>query len=357
MHMAIDNFPGDSRRTYAVESTSHRHNHLNSADAASFLSQFASASRSGDCARCLESTSRLSAILMDNRNRSRLAGAGAACVLATAFRSFAGGGSNTEPVLKAILAAMVLFFPIDDEEVFLDIGSPESLDSIVSILKYGDSLGKLNALLLLKEIVCFDRELARAAARIDGLIEALMSVIRAPISPRDSKTSLLATFHLVVSADEWVAKSFVKMGLVDLIIEFIVDSKSERKMSEAALAAFDRLCGFAEGREKAYENALTVPVLVVRMFGISDLATEFAVSSLWKLCTNWKGGEENGEMVGCVIEALQDGVFLKLLMLLQVECSKVARESATKLLKFLKNYGTGLECIDTMDFRGLRRPF
>lgn len=364
MNPATENVAGDNRRTKkALPSTSYHHNRLTTADAVSFLSQFASAGRRGDRARCLKLASKLRAFSADNnRNRSRLASAGAASVLASAFRSFAGGSSG-ERVLEEILAAMVLVMPIDDEEVFLDIGCLESLYSLVSILKFGDSLGRQNALLVLKEILRFDRDLARAAARIDGLIEALMSVIRVPISPRARKASLLAAFYIVRFSDSWIAERFVKMELVDFVLEFLADSGSERKMTEAALAAFDRLCDCVKGREKAYKNALTVQVLVVKMFEISDLATELAVSSLWKLCKNWEGGEEQGEMVGCVIEALQVGVFLKLLMLLQLECSKVARERATKLLKFLNDYGAGagaglgLGCIDTRDFRGIRRPF
>lgn len=294
-----------------------------------------------------------------NKNCRRLAAAGAACVLAASFRAMAAAGGELLDTLSEILSALVLVFSIDDEEVFWDIGSPESLDAIAGILQSGDPSARLNAILVLKQIVSFDKDLARAAGRIDGLIESLLSLIRdptSPISPRGKRASLLAAFHLVDSSEEWTTASFVRMGVVPLVLESLVDSQSEKRVSEAALAAFDKVCSSELGREKAYGNALTVPVLVKKMLGVSDLATDLAVSSLWKLCKNWVEGK--GEIVGeggCVVEALQAGAFVKLLMLLQVELRDEVKETATELLRVFNEHGNGLGCVDSRDFRGLRR--
>ena len=99
-----------------------------------------------------------------------------------------------------------------------------------------------------------------------------------------------------------------------------------------------------------------MPVLVKKMFRVSDMATEFVVSALWKLCKNYKEEEEEGERRGgCLVEALQVGAFQKLLLLLQVGCGGSTKEKATDLLKLLNGYTSRAECIDTMDFRGLKR--
>ncbi|KAG0492733.1 hypothetical protein HPP92_006131 [Vanilla planifolia] len=331
---------------------------LTAAEAFSILSQLALASRRGERSLCRKSAATVRALASaSDRNRRRLAASGAACVLAAAFRGFSrGGGSESFDILCGILSSLVLVFSFEDEEVLSDLGSPESLDSIVLILRCGDSSERRNAALVLKEIFSFDGDLARAAARVEGLIEELVGLIRDPISPRCAKAALLAVFHLMVSADEWMAARLVRMDMVRLVLESLVDSESDKRMSEVALAAFGRLCSFEPGRKKAYENALTMPVLVKKMFGVSDLATEHVVYSLWVLCKNWQGGEEEGRGGGCVGDALQLGAFLKLLMLLQVECREGVRERATDLLKHMYEYEHGVGCIDNEDFKGLRLP-
>lgn len=342
----------------AANSTSPRPFNLSAAEASLILSQLASATHRSDLARCRKSTARVKVLATESdRNRRRLAGSGAGCVLAAAFRTFATDRSASLNILSEMLSALVLVYPIDDEEVCCEIGSAESLDAIVSILRAGNSSEKLNAVLVLKRIVFFNGDLARAVARIDGLIETLLKQITDPISPRGKKAAQLAAFHLAASSEEWLAERFVMMGVVSLVLESLVDSESEKRVSEAALSALDRFCGCELGREKAYGNALTVPVLVKKIFGFSDLATDLAVSSLWKLCKNWEERErEEGREGGCVVEALQVGVFLKLLMLLQVDCREGVKEKATELLRFLNDYGKGLGCIDSKDFRGLLRP-
>lgn len=357
MSPSLHNVAGD-RTGDAANSTSPRPSPLSAAEVSSILSQLASATHRSDLDRCRKSAARVKALATESdRNRRRLALSGAGCVLAAAFRTFAADGSASLSVLSEILSALVLVYPVDDGEVFCEIGSPESLYAIASILRSGNSSGKLNAVLVLTKIVTFDGDLARAVARIDGLIETLLKQISHPISPRGKKAAQLTAFHLAAYSEEWMAERFVRLGGVSLVLESLVDAESEKRVSEAALSALDRFCGCELGREKAYGNALTVPVLVKKIFGFSDLATDLAVSSLWKLCKNWEGMErEEGREGGCVVEALQVGIFLKLLMLLQVECREGIKERATELLRFLDGYGKGFGCIDSKDFRGLRLP-
>lgn len=165
-----------------------------------------------------------------------------------------------------------------------------------------------------------------------------------------TKTSLAASYFLI-SASEKSAARFVELGMVPLVLEALVDS--DKAMSEKALAVFDAICSCEIGREAAYGHALAVPVLVKKMFRVSDAATEFMVSGLWKLCKNYKGEEGRGVLV----EAMQVGAFQKVLLLLQVGCSGAAKEKATELLKLMNGSKEKFECIDVMDFKGLKRAF
>jgi hypothetical protein len=63
---------------------------------------------------------------------------------------------------------------------------------------------------------------------------------------------------------------------VRLLVELLVDA--DKGTTEKALAVLDSLLLTEEGRGKAREHALTVPVLVKKLQHTSEMATEFAVS-------------------------------------------------------------------------------
>ncbi|VAI27655.1 unnamed protein product [Triticum turgidum subsp. durum] len=70
------------------------------------------------------------------------------------------------------------------------------------------------------------------------------------------------------------------------------------------------------------------------------------VSALWRLCRAADTGAG-----ACCDEALRVGTFKKLL---QVGCGGVTKDRANELLNGFRG---SVECIETMDFRGLKRPF
>ncbi|XP_010906325.1 U-box domain-containing protein 21 [Elaeis guineensis] len=317
------------------------------------LSEIASASRRGDRARCRELVAKIKALGRESeRNWRCIVSGGAGRVLSASFSELAAGSfdNSTSGVLEEILSALAACFPLD-EEAHWHIGSPESLNSLVLILNCGDLAGRLNAVLMLKELVSsLDADRINVVADTDGLIEALVKLIEKPISPQTTKASLVTTFYLA-SSSEMTAVKFVEMGLVSLLLEILVDS--DKSMCEKALAVLDGVLESKKGRETASDHSLAVPVLVKKMFRVSDMATGFAVSALWKLCKNYE--QERGE--GCLVEALQVGAFQKLLLLLQVGCTGTTKEKASELLKLLNGMRGRGECIETVDFKALKRPF
>ncbi|KAJ6370835.1 hypothetical protein OIU77_001358 [Salix suchowensis] len=146
---------------------------------------------------------------------------------------------------------------------------------------------------------------------------------------------------------------FEEMGLVSVIIEILVDG--DKSICEKALGVLDHICDCREGREKAYENALIVAVLIKKILRLSDLASELSVSILWKLFKNSQDRSEDG---GVVVEALQTGAFQKLLVLLQVGCGESTKEKLKELLKLLNLCRVRLDCFDsTADFKYLKRSY
>jgi hypothetical protein len=63
---------------------------------------------------------------------------------------------------------------------------------------------------------------------------------------------------------------------------------------------------------------------------------------------------ENG---GVLVEAIQRNAFEKLLVLLQVGCDERTKEKATQLLRVLNAYRSSVDCIDSVDFKNVKRPF
>jgi hypothetical protein len=250
-----------------------------------------------------------------------------------------------------------------DEEAKSHLGSFCSLSSMVWFLKYGDLSGRRTAVLVMKEIVSSDdQEKIKTLIKIEGAMEALVKLIKEPICAKTTNSSLSIIYNMVASMptpQNNVTRKFVDMGLVSMLLETLVDS--EQRVSERALAVLDELCSCDEGLEKAYGNALTVPVLVKKLLRVSDLATAFSVSVMWRLCKSEKkrDGEETGEGSAsvAVVEALQVGAFQKLLLLLQVGCGAETKEKASEVLKLLNLFRDKLECIDSMDFKHLKRPF
>lgn len=220
---------------------------------------------------------------------------------------------------------MALFLPFD-HATCRQIASHRALDFLVSVLRSGDFDARLNAALVLRELASsLPPEWIEALASTDGLIEALAKLIENPISPATTKAALVATFYLA-SANNWFAARVSESAIIPQLLEIIVNG--DKSSCEKALGALDATLNCSGGRETAHSHALTVPVLTKKMLRVSETATKFAVSALWKLCKSEKRG-------GCAAEAIKSGAFQKLLVLLQVGRRPPTKEKASALVKLL----------------------
>jgi hypothetical protein len=293
-------------------------------------------------------------------NRRCLAAAGVARALSSAFAELVDQSTAltvltaSRGALAEILAALVVFFPLDGESRSR-IASPASLNAVVTILMiHGEVAARNSAVVVLREIASSsDAQCLHAMSRTNGMYDALVKLLEKPISPQASKASLVTAYYLVTNTDNTTAsQQLVDLGMVRLLVELLVHA--DKGTTEKALAVLDSLLLTEEGRGKAQEHALTVPVLVKKLQHLSEMATEFAVSALWRLCKNSSSG--GGEGRWCRTEALQVGAFQKLLLLLQVGCMGVTKQRASELLRILNGSRGSAECIETVDFKGLKRP-
>ncbi|KAK4278051.1 hypothetical protein QN277_015950 [Acacia crassicarpa] len=310
-------------------------------------SRIVAATRNGDVKKCQELVGKIKNWGKESeRNKRCIVENGACAVLASAFDSFSHGNiEENEVVLEEILGVLPWMMNNPSQDARSKLRSETCLNCLVWFLSGNDLSARQNAAMVLKEMP------VRAIAKTEGVIEALVKMIREPIGPNATKASLTKIFQLVSSSDddkERISQRFVELGLVSLLLEAIVDA--DKSICEKALGVLDCICDCKEGKEVAMANALTLPLATKKILRVSPLATEFSVSILWKLCD-----KEDEEVL---VETAQLGAFQKLLVVLQVGCEESLKEKVTELLKLLNAYRSRAECVDSsMDFKYLKKPF
>lgn len=330
---------------------------LNSHEISEILSRLVAAQQREEVRGCQEIIAKIIGLARESeRNKRCILENEAIVVLASSFEAFSKSSfDDNVGVLEKILSALTILISSLDGEAKFYLGSNSSLRCMVWLLNSGDLSTRTNAVLVLKHVLSSDQRKLDEFSDIEESLEGLVKLIKEPICPTTTKTSLVIIYNMVLSnkVNEKVVTKFIDMGLVERLLEMLVDS--ERSICEKALGVLDGICMYNQGREKAYANALTMPVLVKKILRVSDLATEFSVSILWNLSKYEKKGEDNGSGSIVLTEALQVGAFQKLLLLLQFGCSERTKEKASDLLKMLNLHRDTVECIDTKDFKSLKR--
>ncbi|XP_028756642.1 U-box domain-containing protein 21-like [Neltuma alba] len=292
------------------------------------------------------------------RNRRCIVDNGTPSVLASAFREFANDSvEENGSLLEEILNALNWMLPLQFEAQKI-LHSSDALRCLVWFLKNQDLSGKQNAIVALREILSSGNEQTfETMTEIEGTIDLLAEFINKRINPAITKASMGIVYYLVSSSypsSEKVKLEFIGLGLISSLLEILIDA--DKSLSEKALGVFDSLCDCQKGRERAFSNALTVPVLVKKILRASALATDHCVSAIWKLCRYGSKDDDEDEVEEALVEALQVGAFQKLLVVLQVGCGDETKEKATELLKLFNPYRAGLECMDS-DFKNVKRSF
>ncbi|XP_057784075.1 U-box domain-containing protein 21-like [Salvia miltiorrhiza] len=282
-------------------------------------------------------------------NKRCIVANGVGSALAESFESFARFSvEENEDLIKEILSALTWTFPADRDGVSR-LKSAVSLRCMARLLKAEDDLSsRQNAVCVLRDLVSADQGCIDGLMGIEGVEEALFQIVKVPICPKATKASLVVINYMISSADkgEKAALRFVQMGLISLILEVLVDG--DKSVCEKALGVMDTICSCKQGRESANENALTVPLLVKKILRVSDVATELAISTLWKLCM--------GENESALVEAVQLGAFQKLLVVLQIGSGERIKDKVTDLLKLMNLYRDKLDCFDSsMGFKYIKR--
>ncbi|KAL0381116.1 UNVERIFIED_CONTAM: U-box domain-containing protein 21 [Sesamum angustifolium] len=219
-------------------------------------------------------------------------------------------------------------------------------------LKDEDLSSRQTAIFVLKQLILEDQGCVDGLVEIEGIEETLFRIVKVPICPKATQACLVVIHHMMLLQEKspMITLRFVQLGLIPLILDILVDGN--KSMCEKALGVLDRVCDLEEGRESAYTNALTVPLLVKKILRVSNTATAFSISTLWKLSLG-----ETSE--NALVEAVELGLFQKLLVVLQVGCGeRTLKDKVTELLKMMNLYRDKLDCFDSSQgFKYLKRSY
>ncbi|GER34869.1 U-box domain-containing family protein [Striga asiatica] len=309
--------------------------------------------RCEDAVKCRELVGRIKYLARDSeRNRRCMMGNGLGPTVAGAFDSFAARfpieGDDRLDLLKEILSVLTWTSGSLGEDGASRLKSTVSLRCMARFLRNEDNLSsRQNAMCVLRDLMDLDRDFVRIlVGEIEGVEEAVFRIVKVPIGSRATKAGLTVIQRMMTWAVTSSSK-FVRMGLIPSVLEIIVDG--DKSACEKALGVLDTACGFKEGREIAYENALVIPLLVKKILRVSEVATGFCVSSLWKLLCLGEVKERG------LVEAAECGGFQKLLLVLQIGSSG-DKEKVTELLKAMNACRGKVECFDSsLGFRYVKR--
>ncbi|KAJ8763042.1 hypothetical protein K2173_023247 [Erythroxylum novogranatense] len=299
--------------------------------------------------KCLQLVEKIKTLGNESeRNKRCFRENGGACALSACFESFA--SEKHVELLKEILSVLTWMIP-QGVEGQSKLGSMKCLSTIVWLLKSRADLStRQNTVLAIKRLLALDQSYVLVLTKIEGFFQALISLIKEPISPSATKASLQIIFYTISEPEigEKATKTFVELGLVSGLVEILVDS--DKGICEKALCVLEQICNSSKGREGAFENDLILPLLVKKILRVSFLTSELSVSIIWKLCKNDEEHENN-----VAIAALESGGFQKLLVLLQVGCSDKTKDKVKDLLKLLNLYRVKFHFVDPCkDFKYLK---
>ncbi|KAL6552024.1 hypothetical protein OROGR_008178 [Orobanche gracilis] len=317
-----------------------------------FCSQMKEATKCGDATKCLELLGKVRNLAKKSeRNKRCIVRNGFGSALADSFESFARFSVEENiDVLGKILSALTWTFPLGQEGIS-KLRSVVSLRCMAWFLKSEDDLSsRRNAICVLKDLILADQccIVDGSFLEIDGIEEAIFHILKFPIGHKATKSSLVVIHYMMMSSSIGgrTTLKFIRIGVIPLVLEILVDGN--KSICEKALGVFDIICGWKEGRESVYEYALTIPLLVKKILRVSEAATKFSVSSLWKLLCS-------GENDKNVVDAVQQGAFQKLLFVLQIGSDEATKDKVTQMLKLMNLHRDKIDCFDSsMGFRYIK---
>ncbi|KAJ0264470.1 U-box domain-containing protein 25 [Hirschfeldia incana] len=229
------------------------------------------------------------------------------------------------PELVSESLALLVMFPMKEPDQCVSIISDPNRVEVLTRLLFDSSIEtRVNAAALLEMVLTGSKETVTDS---ECILEGVINLLRNPVTShtrRALKIGTKALFALCLSKN--TRHVAVSSGAPEILINRLASEDIDRCDAERALATVELLCRTPEGCAAFGEHALTVPLLVKTILRVSDRATEYAAGALLAICTAEERWRE---------EAVAAGVVVRLLMMVQSECTERGKRKGQKLLKLL----------------------
>ncbi|KAJ0806262.1 putative transcription factor C2H2 family [Helianthus annuus] len=179
-------------------------------------------------------------------------------------------------------------------------------------------------------------QVTSASLKPDFFIE-LVKVLTDQISQKATKSTLKLLINVCNSSGKNRIRA-AEAETVSVLIDMLLNSGNDKRMSEMVLTLLDQLCQCAEGRSELLKHGAGLAVVSKKIFRVSQVASDRAVRIVHSVA-KFSG---NG---GVVAEMLQIGVVGKLCLVLQVDCGGKMKEKAMEVLKMHARVWKNSSCI------------
>ncbi|KAJ4894027.1 U-box domain-containing protein 25 [Raphanus sativus] len=225
------------------------------------------------------------------------------------------------------LALLVMFPMKESAQCVSIISDPGRVEFLTRLLFDSFVETRVNAAALLEMALTGSKgtvTITNSESIFEGVVDLLRGDPVTSQSRRALKIGTKALFALCLAKN--TRRIAVSSGAPEILIDRLASEDFDRCDAERALATVELLCRTPEGCAAFGEHALTVPVLVKTILRVSDRATECAAGALLALCAAEERWRE---------EAVAEGVVVRLLLMVQSECTERAKRKGQKLLKLL----------------------
>lgn len=211
--------------------------------------------------------------------------------------------------------------------------SPESLkkvteetkgkivDSLSWVMQRGSYHARIHASLLLKSIFKEVEDKYKTGLKPE-IFDSIVEILKDQNSSRAKKAALVILMEVIRMGRNMTRA--VEAGVVAVIVELLAEM-NERQSCEIMLRVLEMMCMRAEGRTALSAHPASVAAVSSKILRVSQVANERAVNVLLQLCRFCAEG-------GVVKEMIEVGGAAKVVLVVQAQCSRKAKEMAKEIL-------------------------
>ncbi|KAL1815113.1 hypothetical protein DCAR_0519343 [Daucus carota subsp. sativus] len=212
----------------------------------------------------------------------------------------------------------------------------EFIESLMRLMQCDNYESRTYSVIMLKSILKVAGPLQKTSLRNDFFVE-LVQILREQISSKASKAALQLLISICPEGRNRIKA--VEAGAVSVMVDFLCDHSSDKRVCEMVLVVLDQLCQCAEGRAELLNHGAGLAIVSKKILRVSQLASEKAVKILLSIA------KFSATTSNVLQEMLQLGVVAKLCLAIQTDCGEKIKERAAEILKLHARAWKNTSCL------------